>query len=212
MEQGLNRFGWTFRYQDGIAIEDSTYRLDRVSGPIATPGTYTIELTVGGVTERTQLTVRGDPRARYGRRRYAARLAYAQRANAAATDLIESANAASRLRRQVEQRLATDSTSAAAAALRAVRDTVLAFGARALPLWYGRNEGAPPYHSTILTDLSRLGGDPNRAPNAMERRALDTMTGVARAEVARFHASLGPLVAAANAALRAAGQAELTSR
>ncbi|MGE3617581.1 MAG: WD40/YVTN/BNR-like repeat-containing protein [Gemmatimonadales bacterium] len=210
-EQGLNRFGWTFRYQDGIAIEDSTYRLGRVSGPTATPGTYTIELTVGGVTERAQLTVRGDPRVGAGPADYAARLAYALRVNAAATELIESANAAARLRREVEQRLAAESTSAAAAALRAVRDTLVAFGTRAMPRWYRRNEGAPPYSSNVLDDLSRLGGDPNRAPNALERRALETMTGVARTEVARLHASLGPLVTAANAALRAAGQAELMS-
>ncbi len=210
-KRGLNVFHWTFRYADGVALRDSLYRLTRVRGPLAVPGRYSVSLTAGGQTQKASFTLKADPRIPASATDLSARLAYTQQLNAAVTEMIEAANRSFALREQIDQRLATDSTSSAAPSLRALRDTLLTYGKRMLPLFYGHNQSPAPYTSTILDDLARLGyGDTDAGPNAVERNAATTMTALARQEVTRLDGAVRAQLATANERLEAAGQPPLT--
>jgi photosystem II stability/assembly factor-like uncharacterized protein len=208
--KGLNVFHWTFRYADGVALRDSLYRLLRVPGPMAVPGRYTVTMTAGGATQQASFALEADPRITATEADLTARLELDRRVDAAATEVVEAANRSFDLRRQIEERLAADSTSRAAASLRALRDTLLTYGKRMVPLFYGRNQSPEPYTSTTLEELMYLGyGDTNTAPNAVERNAVATMTALAHEEVTRQAAAIRRQVAAVNDQLKAAGQAPL---
>ena len=209
-KQGLNVFHWTFRYADGVALEDSLYRLTRVRGPLAVPGRYSVTLTAGGATQSASFTLKADPRIEATAADLAARLAYSRRLDAAATAVIEAANRSFALRQEIDRRLAADSTGSAAASLRALRDTLLAHGKRMVPLFYGHNQSPEPYTSTILDDLNRLGyGDSDAAPNAVEQSAADTMTALAHEAVTRLDAAVRAQLAGVNERLKARGQPAL---
>jgi photosystem II stability/assembly factor-like uncharacterized protein len=82
--RGLNRFAWNLRYPNpkilpfgyfGGLLDFVEYTLadhaipgrtprDQPEGPLALPGTYTVELSAGGKTDRKTLLVRPDPRVR----------------------------------------------------------------------------------------------------------------------------------------------------
>jgi hypothetical protein len=215
-KKGLNVFYWDFRYADGAVLRDSMYRLGRVPGPVALPGRYSVALTSGGSTQRASFTVRPDPRIQATGAELAARLAFTRRVNDASTELIDAVNRAFALRQEVDRRLAALSApgvtqaSSDAASLRALRDTLLTWGKRMVPLFYGHNQSAEPYTATILDELQRLGyGDSNSAPNDVELSAAETMIAAAHEEVTRFNAMLRAQTATVNGQLKARGQPPL---
>ena len=94
--------------------------------------------------------------------------------------------------------------------MRALRDTLLAFGKRMVPLFYGRNQYAPVYTATLLEELIGLGyGDGNSAPNAVELSAADTVVAAAHEEVARFNAVLQTQLSTVNDQAKAQGRPPL---
>jgi photosystem II stability/assembly factor-like uncharacterized protein len=67
--QGLNRFVWNMRYPSATALETSdpvnnplTMTPDQLFGPVAAPGTYSVELTVDGKTLTQPCEIQADPR------------------------------------------------------------------------------------------------------------------------------------------------------
>ena len=210
-KKGLNVFHWNYRYADGVALRDSLYQLRRVGGPVAAPGRYSVTLTSGGTSQTASFTLKADPRMPATSAELAARLAFTRKLNAASTELIESVNRAYALRQEIERRLASDSTSADAAPLKALRDTLLAHGKRMVPLFYGHNQYAEPYTATILDEIDRLGyGDGNTGPNAVEQRGAETVIAAAHNAVTRLDAVVQAQLATANARLRAKGQPPLS--
>ncbi|HEX4683170.1 MAG TPA: hypothetical protein VH277_10690 [Gemmatimonadaceae bacterium] len=215
-KKGLNVFYWDFRYADGAALRDSVYRLGRVPGPVALPGRYSVALTSAGTTQRSSFTVKLDPRIQATGADLAARLAFTRKLNDAATELIDAINRASMLRQDIDRRLAAGAApgvtqaSSDAAALKALRDTLLTRGKRMVPLFYGHNEYAEPYTATILDELQRLGyGDGNAAPNALELSAAAAMIAQAHEAVTRFNAMVQAQIAAMNEQLKKKGQPPL---
>jgi hypothetical protein len=146
----------------------------------------------------------------------AARLAFTRKLNDAATELIDAVNRTFALRQEIDRRLAAvagpgvTQASSDAASLKAFKDTLLTWGKRMVPLFYGHNQYAEPYTATILDELQRLGyGDSNSAPNAVELSAAQTMITEAHEEVTRFNAMLRAQTAAVNEQLKAKGQTPL---
>ncbi|HJQ21904.1 MAG TPA: glycosyl hydrolase [Gemmatimonadaceae bacterium] len=206
-KKGLNVFHWNFRYADGAVLRDSLFQLTRVPGPVALPGHYSVALTAAGTTQRASFTLKPDPRVPATTADLAARFTFMRTLNAAATELVEAVNRSYALRQEVERRLAADSTSSEAAPLKALRDTLRAYGRRLVPLFYGHNQYAEPYTATTLDEIQRLGyGDGNSAPNAVEQAAAKTMVAAAHDEVARFNATVQALLVAANERLKANGK------
>jgi hypothetical protein len=209
-KKGLNLFSWPFRYADGPALRDSVYRLTRVRGPLAAPGRYTVALTAGGTTQSASFTLKPDPRFTATAADLAARLAFTRKLNDASTELIEAVNRSFALRQEIDRRLKADSTSSEAAMLKALRDTLLAYGKRMVPLFYRHNQYPEPFTATILDELGQLGfGDSNAAPNTVEQSGADTMIALAHEEVARLDAVVRAQLATVNDRLQARGQPQL---
>ncbi len=87
VEPGLNRFVWDLRYADTKKFPGMIYWAANRRGPLVTPGTYTVELTADGDTERQTVLIKPDPRATSSPEAYgqqlALALAIADRVNAA---------------------------------------------------------------------------------------------------------------------------------
>jgi hypothetical protein len=63
-EAGLNRFVWNMRYPDADKVpgDKSMSFVGGMEGPIAVPGSYQVQLTVGGNTLTETFTIEKDPR------------------------------------------------------------------------------------------------------------------------------------------------------
>ena len=61
---GANTYVWDMRYPAPTVLPDAVFQ-GRAVGPMAPPGTYTIELTANGVTTKTTAQIVKDPRLSY---------------------------------------------------------------------------------------------------------------------------------------------------
>ncbi len=61
-KQGLNQFVWDLRYPDATSFPGMILWAGNVRGPVVTPGTYQVKLTVNGKSETRNFEVRRDPR------------------------------------------------------------------------------------------------------------------------------------------------------
>ena len=59
---GLNRFVWNMRYADANAVPGDVSTERSLAGPLAPPGTYQVELSVGDQQLTTSCELRADPR------------------------------------------------------------------------------------------------------------------------------------------------------
>jgi hypothetical protein len=59
---GFNRFAWNMRYPDATALPDDVATERSLTGPLAPPGTYRVELSVDGQTFSVSFEIRKDPR------------------------------------------------------------------------------------------------------------------------------------------------------
>src|SRR5207253_1306170 len=101
-----------------------------------------------------------------------------QEVNAVVGRVIETLNGLALLRKQLDDRRASAGSNAAAGdLLRALRDTVAAFGRRLAPVFIGDRE-PEPYSRELLSELSGFGyGDMNAAPSGVERAGFATVRG-----------------------------------
>jgi len=60
--EGMNRFVWNLRYPDGHRVPGDKTTEDKVTGPLATPGTYQVRLNVAGETQTQSFEIIKDPR------------------------------------------------------------------------------------------------------------------------------------------------------
>ena len=61
---GGNRWVWNMRYPGARVLPDAVFQ-GSAQGPLAAPGTYTVELTAGGRTQRQTFEILRDPRIGY---------------------------------------------------------------------------------------------------------------------------------------------------
>lgn len=61
-EAGTNRFVWNMRYPDPKKIDGYVSSEAVMSGPVAAPGTYQVQLTIGAETLTEVFEIRKDPR------------------------------------------------------------------------------------------------------------------------------------------------------
>ena len=59
---GLNRYVWDLHYADTVKFPGMIYWAANTRGPLAVPGTYTIEITADGHTDTQTALVKADPR------------------------------------------------------------------------------------------------------------------------------------------------------
>jgi hypothetical protein len=102
---GHHRLVWSLRYPPPAGL---TTRENDVDGIWATPGSYTVALTVGAVTMRRPLTVSPDPRVELPPAAYARQFALARRLEPLRVRVKEAIDAADALQSQLTARGATD--------------------------------------------------------------------------------------------------------
>ncbi len=61
-EVGMNRFVWNLRYPDARGVPGDATTERSLTGPLAPPGTYQVQLCVGGQTYTASFELRQDPR------------------------------------------------------------------------------------------------------------------------------------------------------
>ena len=61
-EEGMNRFVWNLRYPDAHGVPGDATTERSLTGPLAPPGTYQVQLSVGGQTYTASFELRKDPR------------------------------------------------------------------------------------------------------------------------------------------------------
>ncbi|MGH7625388.1 MAG: WD40/YVTN/BNR-like repeat-containing protein, partial [Gemmatimonadaceae bacterium] len=59
---GLNRFAWDLRYPDAVGFRNLIMWAGGTRGPLATPGKYSVRLTVDGQSQTQPFVLRKDPR------------------------------------------------------------------------------------------------------------------------------------------------------
>jgi hypothetical protein len=74
-EAGVHRFVWNMRYPDAHAVPGDKSTERNLTGPLAPPGTYQVELYAGGQTVRTPFEIRKDPRLAASQQDFAAQFA-----------------------------------------------------------------------------------------------------------------------------------------
>ena len=60
--QGMNRFVWDMKVEDGVKVKGEEAGVETPKGPLAVPGEYQLQLTVGQQTLTTQVELFKDPR------------------------------------------------------------------------------------------------------------------------------------------------------
>ena len=61
-EEGTNRFVWNMRYADAHRVPGDKTTEDKLVGPLAPPGGYKVQLSVGGQTQTQSFEIVKDPR------------------------------------------------------------------------------------------------------------------------------------------------------
>jgi photosystem II stability/assembly factor-like uncharacterized protein len=208
--QGLNRFTWGFRYADGVALTDTAFQLQRVSGAIAVPGAYSVRLTVAGQTQTHGFTLKADPRASATPADFRARFDLTQRVTAAMTDVVEEIDGIATLRAASEAcRASAGGHPDLEKTLRRFSDSLAVWSRRLATPRYPSSD-ADPYSTSSLSELGRFTyADPNSAPNQAERTGSVEALARARRQLEDVKRSIAAALPAVNDALKTAGLAPL---
>jgi photosystem II stability/assembly factor-like uncharacterized protein len=101
-ELGLNRFVWNLRYPDARRVPGDATTERSLTGPLAPPGTYQVQLGVGGQTYTASFALRPDPRVSATQADFQAQLALLLRIRDKLSDTHDAINRLRSVRRQVE--------------------------------------------------------------------------------------------------------------
>ena len=114
---GFNRFVWNLRHEPARAVPGDVLTERSLSGPVAAPGRYTVELVVGETTQSAPLEIRRDPKVRASAAELEAACAFLLRARDKLSEVHDAINAMRDVRRQVEDWVRRGAGHAAAAEL-----------------------------------------------------------------------------------------------
>jgi hypothetical protein len=102
-EVGLNRFVWNLRYPDARAVPGDATTERSLTGPLAPPGTYQVQLSVGGQTYMASFELRKDPRVSATPADFEAQFSLLLRIRDKLSDTHDAINRLRSVRRQVEE-------------------------------------------------------------------------------------------------------------
>ncbi len=226
---GAHRFYWDLRYQPadgggggrggGPSIQAIPYNSGPAPGtPLVAPGTYHVTLTVNGASYLEPITVKQDPRVKTPALVMQQAYAATSAVYFGAMDARAAAERVRALRAQIADRLPS-ATGAAKTALEALDKKLAALaGAGPAPAGGGRGGGAPAAAAstdTLGAAAASLGGLINSLgaadvqPTAIQMNAISAARTSAAAVMAKWRTLSTIELVAVNAALKAAGVAEL---
>jgi hypothetical protein len=102
-EVGLNRFVWNLRYPDARRVPGDATTERSLTGPLAPPGTYQVQLSVGGETYTASFELRKDPRVPATPADFEAQFGLLLRIRDKLSDTHEAINRLRSIRRHVEE-------------------------------------------------------------------------------------------------------------
>jgi len=127
---GLNRFVWNMRYPDAHAVPGDVSTERSLTGPLAPPGTYQVELNLGDQRLTTTCEIRPDPRISVSQADLEAQFALLMQIRDKLSETHDAINQMHNVRQQVEewvQRTVAQPTAAAVAeAAKGVTDKLTA--------------------------------------------------------------------------------------
>ena len=102
-EAGLNRFVWNLRYPDARGVPGDVTTERSLTGPLAPPGTYQVQLSVGGQTYTAAFELRKDPRVSATPADFAAQFSLLLRIRDKLSETHDAINRLRSIRQQVEE-------------------------------------------------------------------------------------------------------------
>jgi photosystem II stability/assembly factor-like uncharacterized protein len=103
-EAGINRFVWNMRYPDPTKVKGGDASSENtLSGPVASPGAYRVQLKVGDQTYTESFELRKDPRVEAGQDDFQAQFELLTKIRDKASEVNEALNAVRSVRQQVEE-------------------------------------------------------------------------------------------------------------
>jgi hypothetical protein len=102
-EAGLNRFVWDLRYPDARGVPGDATTERSLTGPLALPGTYQVQLSVGGQTYTAAFGLLRDPRVSATQADFEAQLDLLLRIRDKLSDTHDAINRLRSIRQQVEE-------------------------------------------------------------------------------------------------------------
>jgi len=102
---GLNRFVWNLRYGPTREVKGVVNDEGSTTGPVVTPGVYTVRLTVDGQPHDQHVVVRSDPRRHATQADYDAQLALALQVQQTTNELSDAVSRILDLEHQLDERI-----------------------------------------------------------------------------------------------------------
>ena len=124
-EAGLHRFVWNMRYPDAHAVPGDKSTERSLTGPLAPPGTYQVELCVGSHTVRTPFEIRQDPRLAASQQDFAAQFALLRQIRDKLSATHDAINQMRAVRQQVQEWVRRTEKHAVATAVAAASQELL---------------------------------------------------------------------------------------
>jgi photosystem II stability/assembly factor-like uncharacterized protein len=100
---GMNRFVWNMRYPDARAVPGDVTTERSLTGPLAPPGTYQAQLSVGGHTYTASFEIRKDPRVSATQADFDAQFSLLMRIRDKLSDTHDAINQLRSIRQQVDE-------------------------------------------------------------------------------------------------------------
>jgi photosystem II stability/assembly factor-like uncharacterized protein len=100
---GLNRFVWDMRYPDARGVPGDATTERSLTGPLAPPGTYRVQLSVDGRTCTAAFEIRQDPRLSATRAEFEAQFALLMQIRDKLSEAHDAINRLRHIRQQVEE-------------------------------------------------------------------------------------------------------------
>jgi hypothetical protein len=101
-EAGLNRFVWNLRYPDARGVPGDATTERSLTGPLAPPGTYQVQLSIGGQTYTAAFDLLSDPRVHATPADFAAQFSLLLRIRDKLSETHDAINRLRSIRQQVE--------------------------------------------------------------------------------------------------------------
>jgi hypothetical protein len=213
---GMNTYVWNLRYPDATSFQGMILWGGGVGGPLAAPGSYTVKLTIGTASPQTQtFVVKKDPRSRATNADLVEQHAMLIRIR----DQVTRANDAVRTIRNVKAQLAdrrAKITGAAAGEFERLATTLAdSLSGPESEIYQVRNQsGQDPLNYPVklnnqIAALSGFVAGGDRRPPAQAVEVYNTLIPQLDRQLARMKRAMDSQLPRVNAALKAAGQAEI---
>ncbi|HEY8599336.1 MAG TPA: glycosyl hydrolase, partial [Thermomicrobiales bacterium] len=206
MSVGINRFVWNARYPDATVVPGAVFWAGGVTGPLASPGRYTVELVVDGQAQAASFDFVKDPRTTATAEDFAAQFALLLQIRDKLTATHEAINMIRALRQQadswVERTKGTPQAEKVAAAAGPLREALTAVEDE---LIQGRSKShEDPLNFPIklnnkLAALSGVVGSADAAPTQGARQVFTDVVGRVDAQLESLEGVLVTQLGAFNA-------------